>query len=127
MSLPKVIFIILILLSILGFRFYLFYQSQPHYFNGQKITLQITLQEDPVITAGGQQFSIKTPSYQTIRIKTSSMKKGRMFNPRILIVELLKQYLLSFFCFFSSYLPIAYLSALDLKFVQRKICHSGRP
>jgi|SRR5882724_744497 len=67
----RFIFVCLILTSLLIVRFYLFYRQLPVLHNGEQINLQVTLEEEPMVSSRGQEFSIKTDQNQQIYLKTS--------------------------------------------------------
>lgn len=67
----KLVLLIIFLLALLIFRFHTFYASHPQYAAGQKVSLDVTLQEEPELSNKGQNFSIKTSTNQIIFVKTS--------------------------------------------------------
>src|SRR6266571_9319065 len=69
---PKLLVICSILFLFLYLRFSYFYQHQPHYHDGQKASLQITLQEEPSSNAQGQKFAVKDDYGQKIFVRTAA-------------------------------------------------------
>src|SRR5438034_785787 len=72
MSKLKLLLLFLLLLTILALRFLIFYQSQPFYSDGDRISLRLTLQDEPVVNGQSQQISFKTARGQQLFIKTDT-------------------------------------------------------
>ena len=72
MPTSKLILISLILLTILAFRFYTSFQSQQVFTDGQRVRIEVTLQEEPELSNKGQVFSIRTQTGQRIRVRVSA-------------------------------------------------------
>ncbi|HVA96360.1 MAG TPA: ComEC/Rec2 family competence protein [Candidatus Acidoferrales bacterium] len=68
----KIIVVCIALLLSLAIRFQQFYNSNPPYHAGQKISLTTTLQQEPDETYKGQKFSIKTPTNQLISVSANT-------------------------------------------------------
>lgn len=64
-----------ILLAALLFRFQQFYKVNPSYYNGQQVSLVITLQQEPDFSYKGQKFSIKTPTNQIISVSANTFPR----------------------------------------------------
>lgn len=58
------------LAALLLFRFISFYQTQPLYHDGDRISLTTTLQNEPVISKNGQQITVRTARGQQLFIKS---------------------------------------------------------
>ncbi len=75
MATPRIISIIIALFFLLALRFFSFYHNQPQYYDGQQISLQVALQEEPEVTNHGQRFTIKTEKNQMLSVKTSTVPR----------------------------------------------------
>ncbi|RJQ36517.1 ComEC/Rec2 family competence protein [Candidatus Microgenomates bacterium] len=70
MSQPKIILIAVILLFFLSFRFYFFYHNISNLYNGQSLSLETTLLQEPKISGGYQRFSVNQENGEQIFIIT---------------------------------------------------------
>lgn len=68
-------FIVLLLLSSLGVRFYTFFQEQTSYHGGQTVQFQSVLQEEPELSNRGQRFSVKDQFNQTMYITADAFPR----------------------------------------------------
>lgn len=57
----------------LGARLFLFFQHAQTYHEGQSLSLQVQLTQEPQLSNKGQQFAVQTPDNQAIYIKTSAV------------------------------------------------------
>ena len=65
-----IIIFILVVLFLLFLRFFIFYQNFSQYQDGQSISLQVTLMQEPKVSNHGQRFTIKTSENQRIAIQS---------------------------------------------------------
>lgn len=70
----RLLLLIIIAIFLLSIRFIIYYQNIPTYHDGQHLTLQVTLQENPEISNRGQQFVVKTTGNQRISIRAGLAK-----------------------------------------------------
>lgn len=63
--------LLILLVILLGLRFYFFYQNQPQYVDGQNVQLETTLGSEPQIVGSQQIFYANLASSQRVRIITS--------------------------------------------------------
>src|SRR5438105_702531 len=66
------LFLAFTLIVLLSLRFIFFYQTQPLYHDGDRVSLHLTLQDEPTITGQSQQISVKTARGQQLIIKTDT-------------------------------------------------------
>ncbi|HEX8932454.1 MAG TPA: ComEC/Rec2 family competence protein [Patescibacteria group bacterium] len=64
-------FFLLLASCLLIIRFIIYFNSFPHYQNGQELKLQVVLMENPVLSNRGQRFTVKTETNQRIAIQTN--------------------------------------------------------
>ena len=73
MSRSEFIIIGLLCVVCLVGRLFLFFAHPPTYRDGQVISLQVQLMQEPQLSNKGQQFAIQTPDNQAIYVKTSAV------------------------------------------------------
>jgi competence protein ComEC len=79
------VLIAILLLSVLAWRFYEFYQDLPVYEDGQSLRLEATLQQEPELSNRGQQFAITDAYNQTIYVTAEAFP--RLHYGQVLVLE----------------------------------------
>ncbi len=75
MSRVVYLIVLLFLISLLGWRFYSFYQEKPDYNDGQVFRLEVVLQEEPELSNRGQRFAVTDAYNQTMYVTAEAFPR----------------------------------------------------
>ncbi len=118
MSVKVIVRIVLIMVVVLGFRFFTYFLDLPVLENGGKVDLETRLTDEPVIKNGRQQFRVKTKEGQKINI-TTGLTPQYKYGDKISIFGVVKTSEYNGHTFFTMNFPKLQIVNNDHNFIAR--------